>query len=71
MKTICKHNRPSDICGIGNPIHEEKQDGKIAELVAKWRDMSAEEMRLRAGDMTVQEIRSIKAVLNAILPNEQ
>ena len=20
MKTICKHNRPSDICGICNPI---------------------------------------------------
>jgi len=42
---------------------------RIAELVAKWRDMPAEEMRLRAGDMTSQEIRSIKAVLNAILPN--
>ena len=44
---------------------------RMVELVAKWRDMPAEEMRLRAGDMTAQEIRSIKAVLNAILPNTQ
>lgn len=42
---------------------------RITELVAKWRDMPSEEMRLRAGDMTVQEIRSVKAVLTAILPN--
>ena len=42
---------------------------RITELVAKWRDMPSEEMRLRAGDMTAQEIRSVKAVLNAILPN--
>ena len=41
----------------------------ITELVVKWRDMPSEEMRLRAGDMTAQEIRSVKAVLNAILPN--
>jgi hypothetical protein len=33
--------------------------------------MPAEEMRLRAGDMTAQEIRSVKAVLNAILPNKK
>ena len=44
---------------------------RMVELVAKWRDMPAEEMRLRAGDMTAQEIRSIKAVLNAILPNTE
>ena len=43
---------------------------RITELMAKWRDMPSEEMRLRAGDMTAQEIRSVKAVLNAILPNE-
>ena len=42
---------------------------QITELVAKWRDMPSEEIRLRAGDMTAQEIRSVKAVLNAILPN--
>jgi len=44
---------------------------RITELVAKWRDMPSEEMRLRAGDMTAQEIRSVKAVLNAILPNDK
>lgn len=42
---------------------------RITELVVKWRDMPSEEMRLRAGDMTAQEIRSVKAVLNAILSN--
>ena len=44
---------------------------RITELVAKWRDMPSEEIRLRAGDMTAQEIRSVKAVLNAILPNAE
>jgi hypothetical protein len=44
---------------------------RVSELVVKWRDMPAEEMRLRAGDMTAQEIRSVKAVLNAILPNKK
>ena len=33
---------------------------RLTQLVAKWRDMPAEEMRLRAGDMTAQEIRSNK-----------
>jgi hypothetical protein len=44
---------------------------RITELVAKWRDMPAEEMRMRAGDMTAQEIRSVKAVLKAILPRNE
>jgi len=35
--------------------------------VTKWRDMPDDEMRLRAGEMTAQEIRSVRAVLNAIL----
>ena len=44
---------------------------RITELVVKWRDMPSEEMRLQAGDMTAQEIRSVKAVLNAILSNDK
>lgn len=43
------------------------EHNRLKELVAKWRDMPAEEMRLRAGEMTAQEIRSVQAVLNAIL----
>lgn len=35
--------------------------------VQRWRDMSNDELRLHCGEMTAQEIRSIKAVLNAIL----
>ena len=50
-------------------VKAERQRDELTELVAKWRDMTPEELRLRAGDMTAQEIRSVKAVLNAILPN--
>jgi hypothetical protein len=45
------------------------ESGRLRELVATWRDMPADEMRLRAGEMTAQEIRNIRAVLNSILPN--
>lgn len=34
-----------------------------------WQLQSDEGLRLRCGELTAQEIRSIKAVLNAILPN--
>jgi len=40
----------------------------VAEAVAEWRDLSAAEMRLRMGELSAQDIRNIKAVLNAILP---
>jgi len=39
-----------------------------AALVEAWRDMPADEMRLRCGEMTAQEIRTVRAVLNQILP---
>lgn len=44
---------------------------RLRELIATWRDMPAAEMRLRLGEMTAQEIRSVRAVLNAILPNAE
>jgi hypothetical protein len=37
--------------------------------VIDWQLQSDEGLRLRCGELTAQEIRSIKAVLNAILPN--
>jgi len=36
--------------------------------VVMWRDMSDSEMRLRCGEMTAQEIRTVRAVMNQILP---
>jgi hypothetical protein len=40
--------------------------------VIDWRDQSDEGLRLRCGELTSQEIRTIRAVLTAILPpNDQ
>ena len=39
----------------------------IAQRALHWANMSDSEMRLKCGEMTAQEIRSIKAVLNNIL----
>jgi hypothetical protein len=36
--------------------------------VIDWRDQSDEGLRLRCGELTSQEIRTIRAVLTAILP---
>jgi hypothetical protein len=37
-------------------------------LVIDWRSQSDEGLRLRCGELTAQEIRNVRAVLNAILP---
>lgn len=40
--------------------------------VIDWRSQSDEGLRLRCGELTSQEIRTIRAVLSAILPtNDQ
>jgi hypothetical protein len=36
--------------------------------VIDWRSQSDEGLRLRCGELTAQEIRTVRAVLNAILP---
>ena len=36
--------------------------------VIDWRSQSDEGLRLRCGELSAQEIRTIRAVLNAILP---
>ena len=41
---------------------------KVEKLVRAWRDMPAAEMRLRCGEMTAQEIRTVRSVLNQIIP---
>ena len=42
---------------------------RINKIVAAWHDMPDAEMRLRCGELTAQEIRTVRAVLNAILDN--
>ena len=42
---------------------------KVEKLVKAWRDMPASEMRLRCGEMTAQEIHTVRAVLNQIMPS--
>ena len=44
---------------------------RINKIVAAWHDMPDAEMRLRCGELTAQEIRTVRAVLNAILDNNQ
>lgn len=43
----------------------------IAERLAEWRDMPSAEMRLRCGEMTDQEIRTVRAVLSCIIAEPQ
>lgn len=43
---------------------------RLIEAVRTWRDMPPTEMRLRAGELTAQEIRSVKAVLRCVWPNK-
>ena len=43
---------------------------RIERIVAAWRDMPDAEMMLRCGEMTAQEIRTVRAILRSILPND-
>ena len=77
MSTICKHHYPSDLCGICNPIQHfapqcrealMEEALKTQRRVVDWRSQSDEGMRLLCGELTAKEIRTIRAVLNSILP---
>ena len=39
--------------------------------VEAWGEMSDSDLRLRCGELTAQEIRTVRAVLNAILANSK
>lgn len=43
---------------------------KIRDRALHWQNMSADQMRLQMGEMTAQEIRTVKAVLNNILGDD-
>jgi hypothetical protein len=45
----------------------ENEYNKLYSSLYKWAKYSDSEMRLHCGELTAQEIRSIKAVLKAIL----
>jgi len=64
--------RESQLWGGGGLIRATMECVKVANRVEEWLDMPADEMRLRCGEMTAQEIRTVRAVLNSILlPNAQ
>ena len=42
---------------------------RLVDSIITWRDMPADEMRLRAGEMTADEIRSVRAILKCIWPD--
>jgi len=56
-KTLAEEN--------GKLAHKTACDlAKLKNTIRQWRDASDSEMRLRLGEVTAQEIRSIRAVLN-------
>lgn len=46
----------------------ERQLASLTAKIREWQAMSASEMRLRCGELSAQDIRNIKAVLESILP---
>jgi hypothetical protein len=77
-------NEPDEPQAAANPqrkifpmTHEKGQAGPVGsmaginKIVAAWRDMPAAEMRLRCGELKAQEIRTVRAVLNAILASAE
>ena len=47
----------------------ERERNELIQRVIEWRGLSDAAMRLRCGEMTAQEIRTVRAVLNALLSN--
>jgi hypothetical protein len=82
IDAVLSPNEPDEPQAAANPqrkifpmTHEKGQAGPVGsmaginKIVAAWRDMPAAEMRLRCGELKAQEIRTVRAVLNAILAN--
>lgn len=46
----------------------ERQLVALTSKIREWQSMSDAEMRLRCGELSAQDIRNIKAVLESILP---
>jgi len=46
---------------------QKPDDAATLKRLREWHGLSADALRLRCGELTAQEIRSIRAVLNAIV----
>jgi hypothetical protein len=69
-RKIAKMSTRSDAQELRLEIAENKY-AKICSSVHKWRNYSDSEMRLHCGELTAQEIRSIKAVLQSIITENE
>lgn len=47
----------------------ERERNELVARINEWRELSDDGLRLRCGEMTAQEIRTVRAVLNALPPN--
>lgn len=45
-------------------------NAEVTRRVLEWSGLSDEGLRLRLGEATAQELRTVKAVLNALIPKE-
>lgn len=49
----------------------ERERNKLVAQISEWRKLSDDGLRLRCGEMTAQEIRTVRAVLDALTHNDQ
>ena len=65
----CKEGDPCIAPDFARQLETERDE--LNERLSDWRSQSDEGLRLRCGELTSQEIRTVRAVLTAILlPNE-
>jgi len=62
-------DRPSDMIYELVTLVTHNDVADLLERLAKWKDMSADDFRLHCGEMGSNEIRSVRAVLNAVVAN--
>ena len=65
---LCEETAPLILVRLCKKLERERDE--LNERLIDWRDQSNEGLRLRCGELTSQEIRTIRAVLGDILPPE-
>ena len=50
-----------------NLVFSSKSNRQIAESALDWASLSNSALRLRCGEMTQQEIKAVRAVLNSVI----
>lgn len=53
-----------------HPIEEQPDPAETHRRATDWHSLTDADLRLRLGELTAQEIRTVRAVLNAILAEE-